>query len=172
MAVIANGGMLMMPQVVSKIIARDGHVVSKFDPVPVRRVISESTAKRVTDALKDVVTKKGTAERASVEGFHVAGKTGTAQKVNPLGGGYLSEKYIVSFCGFMPADDPAFVCYVLLDDAVTVPGGNYGGLVAAPIFANVARKAARLLDLQPDPALLTPAKPELAKASYTTNRRD
>jgi cell division protein FtsI (penicillin-binding protein 3) len=172
MATIANGGTLMMPQVVSKITAKDGHVVSKFDPVPVRRVISQATSKRIVDALKDVVSKNGTAEQAAVEGFRVAGKTGTAQKVNPTGGGYLSGKYVVSFCGFMPADDPAFVAYVLLDDAVTVPNGNYGGLVAAPVFSSLAKKVARLLDLQPDPALLAAQKQDLKKTSYTADFRD
>ncbi len=172
MSTIANGGMLMMPQVVSKITAKDGHVVSQFDPVPVRRVISQATSKRIVDALKDVVSKNGTAELAAVEGFRVAGKTGTAQKVNPTGGGYLSGKYVVSFCGFMPADNPAFVAYVLLDDAVTVSNGNYGGLVAAPVFANLAKKVARLLDLQPDPALLNAQKQDLKKTSYTADFRD
>lgn len=172
MATIANGGQLMMPQVVSKIIAKDGHIVSQFDPVCVRRVISQETSKRIVEALKDVVTKKGTAELAAVEGFRVAGKTGTAQKVNPAGGGYQAGKYIVSFCGFMPADDPAFVAYVLLDDAITVPNGNYGGLVAAPIFSNVAKKIARLLDLQPDPNLLTAQKEDIKKVSNTSGSRD
>ncbi|HEX8373051.1 MAG TPA: penicillin-binding protein 2 [Chthoniobacterales bacterium] len=172
MAAIANGGMLMMPQVVSKITAKDGHVVSKFEPVAVRRVVSEATTKRIVASLADVVTKKGTAELAGVEGFRVAGKTGTAQKVNPTGGGYLAGKYIVSFCGFMPAEDPAFVAYVLLDDANTVPNGNYGGLVAAPIFSKVAQRVARLLDLHPDPALLAAAKDDLKKVSNTRGVRE
>ena len=172
MSVVANGGTLMMPQVVSKITSEDGHVVAKFGPVPVRRVISQATSKRIVDALKDVVSKQGTAELAAVEGFRVAGKTGTAQKVNPTGGGYLAGKYVVSFCGFMPADNPAFVAYVLLDDAQTSSGMNYGGIVAAPIFASLAKKVARLMDLQPDPTLLLPQKAELKKTSFTSDFRD
>ncbi len=172
MAAIANGGTLMMPQVVDKIIARDGHVVSQFDPVPVRRVVSKETSHRIIDALKDVVSKKGTAELAAVEGFKVAGKTGTAQKVNPAGGGYMQNRYVVSFCGFMPADDPAFVAYVLIDDAATPSHLNFGGLVAAPVFANVARKVARVLDLQPDPTLLNESADQLKKVSNTTDFSD
>jgi cell division protein FtsI (penicillin-binding protein 3) len=172
MSAIANGGRLMMPQVVSKITAKDGHIISRFEPVAVRRVVSTETSNKIVDALIDVVSKKGTAEQASVEGFRVAGKTGTAQKVNPAGGGYLAGKYVVSFCGFMPADNPAFVAYVLLDDANTEPNGNYGGLVAAPIFSKVATRVARLLDLQPDPALFTKKNDDLKKVSHTVDSRD
>jgi len=83
-----------------------------------------------------------------VNGFLVAGKTGTAQKVSPTGG-YTPGKYVVSFAGYMPAEDPKFVCYVMIDDAQTASGLNYGGLVAAPIFSRIAEKAARHLDLVP-----------------------
>ena len=171
MSVIANGGNLMMPQVVASIIASDGRIVSKYKPVLVRNVISRETALKVTAALKDVVGKKGTAPLAMVPGFAVAGKTGTAQKAGARGG-YMAEKYIVSFCGFLPADDPAFVIYVLIDDAKPGAIPNYGGTIAAPIFANVARKAARILDLKPDPALLDPMEEGLKQASNTKPIRD
>lgn len=171
MSVIANGGNLMMPQVIANIIANDGRVVTQYQPVLVRRVISQESALKVTAALKDVVGKKGTAPLAIVPGFAVAGKTGTAQKAGPKGG-YMSGKYIVSFCGFMPADNPAFVVYVLIDDAKPGSTPNYGGTIAAPIFANVARRAARILDLQPDPALLDPTDEGLKQAVNTTPLRD
>jgi cell division protein FtsI/penicillin-binding protein 2 len=86
-----------------------------------------------------------------VSGFTVAGKTGTAQKVD-LKGGYAPGKYVVSFIGYIPAEDPRFVCLILIDDAKLSSGLNYGGLVAAPIFSRVAEKAARYLDLVPAPS--------------------
>ena len=78
----------------------------------------------------------------------IAGKTGTAQKVDPHGG-YEKGQYVVSFCGYLPADHPEFVGLVVLDDAQTKPELNYGGLVAGPIFSRIAEKAARYLDLEP-----------------------
>ena len=85
-----------------------------------------------------------------MDGFEIAGKTGTAQKFNPQGGGYERGKWIVSFSGFLPADKPEFVGLVVLDDAKTRNREqNYGGQVAGPIFASIAEKAARYLDLAP-----------------------
>jgi cell division protein FtsI/penicillin-binding protein 2 len=78
----------------------------------------------------------------------MAGKTGTAQIPKP-GGGYYENKYLASFCGYMPAEDPAFVGIVMIDDANLPPNLNYGGLVSAPIYARIAARAARYLDLQP-----------------------
>ena len=150
MSVIANGGRLLMPQIVREVTNNQGEVVQKFEPMEVRRVVSEETAKTVRDALVKVVSKKGTASLAHVSGFTVAGKTGTAQKVAP-GGGYEQGKWVVSFAGFMPAENPEFVALVLLDDAVTKAGQNYGGLVAAPIFSRIAERAARYLNPVPTP---------------------
>jgi cell division protein FtsI/penicillin-binding protein 2 len=98
--------------------------------------------------LAEVVTPRGTAILAKVDGFRVAGKTGTAQKVDPKGG-YTPGKYVVSFVGYMPVEDPAFVAIVMIDDASIASNLNYGGLVAAPIFSRIANRAARYLDLQP-----------------------
>jgi cell division protein FtsI (penicillin-binding protein 3) len=83
-----------------------------------------------------------------VPGFRVAGKTGTAQKVDPRGG-YMSGRYVTSFVGFMPADDPKFTLLVLLDDPTMKEGAAFGGVVAGPVFARIAQKAARYLDLRP-----------------------
>lgn len=148
MAVIANGGRLMMPQIVHSIVDDQGTTVQTFPPVEVRRVISETVADQVRKALIEVVGKRGTAKQAYVKGFKVAGKTGTAQKIGPKGT-YGEGKYVVSFAGFLPADHPELVGIVLLDEANTKPGENYGGLVSAPIFARIAERAARYLNLQP-----------------------
>ncbi|HEY5779674.1 MAG TPA: penicillin-binding protein 2 [Terrimicrobiaceae bacterium] len=151
MAVIANGGKLMRPQIIKSIQDKEGHEILSIKPEVVREVIPPETASFVSSALTEVVSERGTAALARVSGFTVAGKTGTAQKVDPKGG-YAPGKYVVSFVGYVPAEDPRFVCIILLDDAKLSSGLNYGGLVAAPIFSRVAEKAARYLDLLPAPA--------------------
>src|SRR5881396_3170603 len=149
MAAIANGGKLITPRIVKSITTSDGKTVSSLSPVVLRQVISSQTAREIGDALRGVVSDNGTAAAAAVPGFIIAGKTGTAQKVNPRGG-YDEGKYVVSFAGYLPADHPEFVGLVMLDDAHTSkPELNYGGLVAGPIFSRVAERAARYLDLEP-----------------------
>jgi cell division protein FtsI/penicillin-binding protein 2 len=149
MATIANGGKLVMPRIVKSITTSDGKTISSFSPVVLRQVISPETARDIGDALRGVVSDRGTAAAAAVPGFSIAGKTGTAQKVDPRGG-YEQGKYVVSFIGYLPAEHPEFVGLVVLDDAhATKPELNYGGLIAGPIFARLAEKAARYLDLEP-----------------------
>jgi len=148
MATIANGGKLMMPRLVKSMTTSDGKTVSSLTPVPVRQVISPQTARQIGEALRGVVSDRGTAAAAAVPGFVIAGKTGTAQRVDPHGG-YEKGRYVVSFIGYLPADHPEFVGLVVLDDAQTKPEMNYGGLVAGPIFSRIAEKAARYLDLEP-----------------------
>ena len=149
MATIANGGKLVMPRIVKSITTLEGKTISSLSPVVLRQVISSETAREIGDALRGVVSDNGTAAAAAVPGFIIAGKTGTAQKVNPRGG-YEQGKYVVSFAGYLPAEHPEFVGLVVLDDAHTSkPELNYGGLVAGPIFSRVAERAARYLDLEP-----------------------
>jgi cell division protein FtsI (penicillin-binding protein 3)/stage V sporulation protein D (sporulation-specific penicillin-binding protein) len=148
MAAIANGGRLMMPQVVHEITDDEGRTVAKFPPQEVRRVASQKACDAVRDALVRVVSKKGTAALAAVAGYDVAGKTGTAQKADE-NGKVTHEKYVVSFVGYLPAQEPAFVGLVLLDEAQTKHGENYGGLVAAPVFSRIGERAARYLGLKP-----------------------
>jgi cell division protein FtsI (penicillin-binding protein 3)/stage V sporulation protein D (sporulation-specific penicillin-binding protein) len=149
MATIANGGKLIMPRIVKSITTPEGKTISSLSPTVLRQVISPETAREIGDALRGVVSDSGTAAAAAVPGFVIAGKTGTAQKVDPRGG-YEHGKYVVSFAGYLPADHPEFVGLVVLDDAHTSkPELNYGGLVAGPIFSRVAERAARYLDLEP-----------------------
>ena len=133
MSVIANGGKLMRPQIVKSIQDKDGREILSMKPEVVREVIPPETARFVSEALTEVVSERGTAALARVSGFAVAGKTGTAQKVDSKGG-YAAGKYVVSFVGYIPAEDPRFVCLILIDDAKLSSGLNYGGLVAAPSF--------------------------------------
>src|SRR5881275_934501 len=148
MATIANGGKLVTPRIVKSITTSDGKTVSSLSPIALRQVISPETATQIGTALRGVVSDRGTAAAAAVPGFIIAGKTGTAQKVDPRGG-YEKGQYVVSFCGYLPADRPEFVGLVVLDNAQTKPELNYGGLVAGPIFSRIAEKAARYLDLEP-----------------------
>jgi cell division protein FtsI/penicillin-binding protein 2 len=149
MATIANGGKLVTPRIVKSVTTEDGKTVTAFSPVVLRQVVSPETAAQVGKALRGVVSDRGTAAAAAVPGFSISGKTGTAQKVDPKGG-YEQGKYVVSFSGYLPSEHPEFVGLVVLDDAhTTKPELNYGGLVAGPIFARIAEKAARYLDLEP-----------------------
>ncbi len=156
MATIANGGKLVQPRIVKSIVDDQGHAISTLKPIVVRQVVSPQVASEVAYALRGVVSKHGTAAEAAVPGYTVSGKTGTAQKAAP-GGGYEKDKYIVSFSGFLPSENPAFVGLVVLDDAHTKdPHLNYGGTVAGPIFSRVAEQAARYLDLEPHEEIGTP----------------
>ena len=150
MAAIANGGHLMMPQIIHDITDDQGVKIAQYAPQEVRTVATKQATEAVRDALIEVVSPRGTAALAHVAGFKVAGKTGTAQKLDP-DGHYSHTHYVVSFVGFMPADDPAFVGLVLIDDAQVTHDKNYGGMVSAPVFSRIAEKAARYLGLTPAP---------------------
>ena len=148
MATIANGGKLITPRIVKSITSSDGKTVTSLSAVVLRQVISPQTASQIGNALRGVVSDRGTAAAAAVPGFTIAGKTGTAQKVDPKGG-YEHGKYVVSFIGYLPAEHPELVGLVVLDDAQTSkPELNYGGLIAGPIFSRIAEKAAQYLDLE------------------------
>ncbi|MGH7828824.1 MAG: penicillin-binding protein, partial [Candidatus Binatia bacterium] len=146
-AAIANGGFLMRPFVVRRVVGPEGNIIVANQPHVVRRVISERTARLLTSILKGAVTDGATGVMAGVEGFEVAGKTGTAQKPDLIHGGYEAKKRIASFIGFVPADDPRLVLLVLVDE----PELNvYGGVVAAPVFQSIARGALRQLNVMPE----------------------
>jgi cell division protein FtsI/penicillin-binding protein 2 len=153
MGAMANGGKLMMPQIIHSITDEKGNPIAEFPPVAVRQAVKPEVVKQMVSALQDVVSPRGTAKGAAVPGFYAAGKTGTAQKQSPHGG-YMSGKYIVSFVGFVPADKPELVCLVMINNANTKPHENYGGLVAAPIFSAISDQALRYLNVErelPDP---------------------
>jgi cell division protein FtsI (penicillin-binding protein 3) len=155
-AAIANGGFLMRPYVTRRVISPHGEVVLEIQPYVVRRVVSEKTAKSLASMLRDVTNEGGTGVMANVDGFEVAGKTGTAQKADPVHGGYATKKRVASFVGFVPAHDPRLVALVLIDE----PEVNvYGGVVAAPVFRNIAQTALRHLAVAPQKAALIPAPP-------------
>ncbi len=146
MAAIANGGLLMEPYLVEAVTDAHHRVVRRRLPEVRRRVISEKTAAQVRDMMVAVTESGGTGVRAAVAGFQVAGKTGTAQKVDPVTGGYSIDKRIASFIGFVPAENPAVVIAVTVDEP---QGDVYGGQVAAPVFARVASQTLNHLNILP-----------------------
>lgn len=146
-AVIANGGYLVQPHVVSHIRSPEGEIVYSFKEKDRPRVISEKTAETFRNILKTVVEEGGTATKAAVEGNQVAGKTGTAQLVDPKTKRYSREKYISSFVGFVPADKPRIAMIVVVYEP---KGQIYGGVVAAPVFKEIADQALSYLEVPMD----------------------
>ena len=143
---IANGGHLMRPFIVKSIHDQHGKVIREFGPVVRRDVISPETARTVRMILEDVTKEGGTAPKAAIEGYRVAGKTGTAQKVDPAERTYSDEKYVAFFGGFAPSDSPAVVILVVLDEPKGTP---YGGIVAAPVFREVGYLTLNQLSVKP-----------------------
>ncbi|HZF02210.1 MAG TPA: penicillin-binding protein 2 [Methylomirabilota bacterium] len=151
MGAIANGGWLMRPMLVSQLEDRDGNVVQKYAPQRVRQIVSDATAKQMVEALKTVVSSEGTAPGAAMKNYIVAGKTGTAQKVE--NGAYASGKYFASFIGFFPADNPQLCISIVMDEPKE---GYYGGQVCGPVFKEIAERCASYLNIPPDQILPTP----------------
>ncbi len=139
-AAIANGGILRTPQIVKSI---GGRAVRE---APGRRVVSEQTAASVRDMLRGVLASGGTASEASIPGYDLAGKTGTANKVDPDTGEYSDTRYIASFMGFAPARHPQLLVAVVVDEP---QGAIYGGQVAAPAFQKIVAFALPYLGIRP-----------------------
>jgi cell division protein FtsI (penicillin-binding protein 3) len=150
MAAIANGGVLLTPYLVQKVVAPDGTVLQQGGRHEVRRVLSPETARIVTAMLEEVV-QKGTGTRAALAEYRAAGKTGTAQKVDPIRGGY-GDKRLSSFLGFAPADAPKVAILVVIDEPAGRGVDVTGGMVAAPAWGAIARESLRQLGVMPDQA--------------------
>ncbi len=154
-AAIANGGDLLRPQVVREIRNSSGNLAKGFKPEVIRRVVTEEEARQVRELLEHVVTK-GTGKNAFIDGYRVAGKTGTAQVVGE-NGGYVSGRYVSSFAGFAPSDKPRLACLVM----VAEPQGGiyYGSQVAAPVFQAVVRDSLHYLRVPETPDIKKPPNP-------------
>lgn len=141
-ACVANGGMMMKPFIVKKVLNPDGTLIKEYQPVEIRNVISKSTAKSLTELFVGVV-ERGTGKDAKIENIKIAGKTGTSQKM--VEGKYSKSKYTSSFIGYFPADDPQIVVAVIID----APGAGeyYGGKVSAPIFKRIAERIINMTGL-------------------------
>jgi cell division protein FtsI/penicillin-binding protein 2 len=158
MCAIANKGVLMQPMIVDRLEDADHTVVTKYLPRRVRQVISEAAAQQMVKALKTVVAPDGTANKAALAHYTVAGKTGTAQKSGGASG-YLPGKYFASFIGFFPADNPEVCIAVMMDEPKQ---GYYGGQIAAPVFKQIAERLADYLNIPPEdgerPSVPAPAE--------------
>lgn len=161
MSVIASGGLLLRPQVIKQIRDSTGEIVYRFDGAQTRRVVSERTAATMAKLLQAVASDQGTAPQAAIAGYEVAGKTGTAQKVEPvaLASGkvvmrYADHHHVASFVGFFPASHPQVSISVIVDDAdERLMGGTaYGNRVAAPSFKHIGEQLIGYLDIRPPAA--------------------
>ncbi|MGD9160820.1 MAG: penicillin-binding protein [Desulfobacteraceae bacterium] len=165
MSAIANGGRLMKPYIVKAITDESGKTVEEFYPQMVRRVISPETAGTVSGILEEVVSERGTAPLAAIDGYRVAGKTGTAEKPDLRRGGYLRNVHVADFVGFVPANRPKLVILAKIDE----PKGYdyYGGSVAGPVFKEIGQWALANLGIQPELRLAGPDTVTKVKKSFS-----
>ncbi|HEX9667595.1 MAG TPA: penicillin-binding transpeptidase domain-containing protein [Thermodesulfobacteriota bacterium] len=145
LSAIANGGYLVKPYIVEQLISPGGKVVTKNKPEVLGKVISYDTAENITQMMEKVV-ESGTGKNAAISGYKVAGKTGTAQVPNPKTGGYYGNRFMSSFIGFGPTDDPKVTLVVIVENP---KNGSYGGTVAAPIFKGIVEKVLFYLRVPP-----------------------
>ncbi|MBI3364103.1 MAG: transpeptidase family protein [Ignavibacteriae bacterium] len=163
-AAVANGGILMKPYLFSREIDDNGLIVRTSQPQVIRRVVSEQTAKTLTDFFTGVV-ERGTGKPAALPGMKVAGKTGTSRKL--IEGRYEQGNYTASFVGYVPADDPQLVCLVMLDNP---RGGNYtGGTVSAPVFRAIVERAMSISNIF---APMAQARTIITKNEPQSNMKD
>ena len=169
-AAVANSGMRVAPHLVREIRAPGGAVIQRSNPEQ-HRVISAETANQLKGMLEGV-TLRGTAKKAQLDGYSAAGKTGTAQKIDPKTKGYSRTKYVASFVGFAPVEHPAVVIVVVIDEPA---GSHHGGDVAAPVFREIAEQILPDLGIPPD-TQLTPGQQVngqlIAQATRTPNQSD
>jgi cell division protein FtsI/penicillin-binding protein 2 len=163
-ATIANHGRRMKPRLVTRVTAPDGRVLWENPPESRGQVVAPRTAAQVLRAMRTVVEEKGTGQLGAVEGYQVAGKTGTATRFDAARRRYLEGKYHCSFGGIVPADEPRLVCVVVAEDPSPPEGvAISGGAIAAPIFAKIAGRALAHLQVPPaDSPAAAPAGPRAA----------
>ncbi len=151
-ASLGNGGKLMTPYVVAKVLDENGNIVKETEPTVKRQVVSEATANLMRDFMEEVVVW-GTAKNAYVAGYHIAGKTGTSEKLNVKG------ENIASFAGFAPANDPKIAVLIAVDEPMQ---GSTGGSAAAPIAGRIFENILAYLNIDPQYS-----DEELSKATVT-----
>ena len=169
MAAMSNGGELMQPYIVRRIRSKDATTIAEFFPRLIARPVSARTSAQMNAALKSVVSDEGTAKKAMLADWEVAGKTGTAQKYE--NGQPSHTKFIGSFIGYLPADDPKLCILVVLDEP---KGAYYGGDIAAPVFRRIAERSAAYLNIPPRPTAaktkrIASAQPSRTNATRRTN---
>ena len=158
---LANGGKMMKPHIIKSIMNPDGSTFREAQDIEQGQPIPESIAKQITDILEKEVSEGG-GHKAYVEGYQFAGKTGTAQKLDPEHGGYLNGRYIASFIGYGPVEDAKFVALVVIDDP---EGTYYGSQIVAPVFQDVMTQLVRYYKLSP-----TRSKPSKDDAKQSASK--
>jgi len=145
---IANDGIRMRPLIVRKVVNTEGETLLASQPEVLGRPIRPETAKEMRRLMARVTQPGGTGTQAALPGYLVAGKTGTAQKVNQEQHRYYHDKFIASFVGFLPVENPAISIIVVADEPQQ--GGYYGGTVCAPYFREIADQTVRYLRIPPE----------------------
>ncbi|QNO16300.1 stage V sporulation protein D [Alkalicella caledoniensis] len=158
-AAVVNGGQLMQPYIAKEFYDKDGKLVKENTPSVVRRVISEPTANELIEVLESVIIN-GSGRFGQVQGYSSGGKTGTAQKINPSGGGYMPGSYILSYVGFAPVENPKVVIYVMVDEPSQGP--QWGSQVAAPIAGRILTDVLQVLDVPPNDAEIETEPPAMS----------
>lgn len=146
MSAVANDGVLLKPHIIKQITNADGSVYKEYGREEVHRVIDSATDKTLVGLLEQVVATGG-GSKAAVKGYRIAGKTGTAQKINEHTSGYMEGRYIASFCGFAPVENPELVVLVVIDDPSA--GSFYGGQIAAPVARDIFSQLFRFMHISP-----------------------
>ena len=146
MSAVANDGVLLKPHIIKQITNADGSVYKEYGREEVHRVIDSATDKTLVGLLEQVVATGG-GSKAAVKGYRIAGKTGTAQKINEHTSGYMEGRYIASFCGFAPVENPELVVLVVIDDPSA--GSFYGGQIAAPVARDIFSQLLRFMHISP-----------------------
>lgn len=153
---IANNGVLLKPHIIKEIRNMDGSLDREIPTEPLRQVVSPETARKLTGMMEKVVSEGG-GIKAAVKGYHFAGKTGTAEKLKDSGSGYSAGRYVASFVGFGPVEDPQVAILVVLDDP---SGVYYGGQIAAPVAGDILGQIMRHLNIRPQ-VVNAPAAPSV-----------
>ena len=161
---IANGGELVKPYIVKKIEAADGTILREGKKEVVRRVITEDVAEQMRSMMEKVVSEGG-GKTAKIQGYKIAGKTGTAEKLSE-NGGYAAGVYIASFVGFVPSDNPQYAMLIMLDSP---QGAFYGSQVSAPVFRDTLQQILVAQGIQPSSYLDLPSLDTLKKTGYSGN---
>jgi cell division protein FtsI (penicillin-binding protein 3) len=158
---IANGGKLMKPMLVKKILSNSGEIIQDNKPCVIRQAISAKTAGIIKEMMSTVVEEDGTGTKAAIPGYRVCGKTSTAQKADKETKSYSHSKFTAAFAGFAPFDNPALAILVVVDE----PRQNhYGGIVAAPAFKDIMARSFNYLNIPPQTDMVAALPREVSHA--------
>jgi len=159
---IANGGKLMKPLLVKKVLSNTGEIIRENNPCVVRQIVSAKTAGTVKKMMARVVQEDGTGTQAAIPGYRICGKTSTAQKAAKGKKGYSDSRYTAAFAGFAPFDNPALAILVVVDEPKQ---NHYGGIVAAPAFKDIMARSFNYLNIAPNTDMIAALPREVSHAA-------